>query len=70
MVMTLCKQGSINVIKNALRKWLSIQVANKVTGFLEGQLMGFLTFSVEGIIGLIADYASDRKVDGIITLWK
>ena len=67
MVRALGKQGSINVIKNALRKWVSVQVANKVAGFLGGQLMGYLTFSVGGFVSTMLD-KYDGKQDGKWTI--
>ena len=60
VVRALGKQGSIDVAKRVLTKWVSVQVANKVAGFLGGQIMGFLSFSVGGFVAKALD-----RYDGV-----
>ncbi len=67
IVNALGKQGSLEVVKGVLKRWVSVQVANKVAGFLGGQIMGFLTFSVGGFVATCLD-RYDGSSDGRWTI--
>lgn len=69
VVRALGKQGSINVAKKVLTKWVSVRVANKVAGFLGGQIMSYLSFSVGDFIAKALD-RYDGVENGVWTVFE
>ncbi|CAM2077110.1 MAG: hypothetical protein NSGCLCUN01_01298 [uncultured Clostridium sp.] len=65
-------RNNIGTIKTAVARFIGSTSVSLTTNTILNLLLPNLSclFSIGGIIGLIADYASDRKVDGKITLWK